>query len=39
MRTKSMEVMGRGRESCPRIVEPMSVDDEYISQGPVEEQN
>lgn len=34
-----MEVMGRGREGCPGVVEPMSADDEYISQGYLEEQN
>jgi hypothetical protein len=39
MRTKSVEFMRRAREGCPRVVKPMSVDDEYISQGPIEEQN
>lgn len=33
-----MEVMG-DREGCYRAVEPMSVDDDYISQSSLKEQN
>lgn len=35
---KSIEVMG-DREGCYRAVEPMSVDDDYISQSSLKEQN
>lgn len=38
MRTKSMEDMG-DREGCYRAVEPMPVDDDYISQSSLKEQN